>query len=762
MDPEPSEFICIDCNLRFKNSGTYEKHKRKFCQGRKEHSSRPSWSPTNGTNANYTSSVYHYDRRDLSAARTASSREFWNGKAGTVLGTTNEDYRRTLSNEDTRSARYDSFKHITINSKYNSEIEELMTEQNRLEEHKRAIQDKLANMRTDGKRTIAFEAPTTTNYPERKMLNNNGGDIEEKINNLYQFLAKQKKNNQRNGTSRESNKQFFDGYRSHINQLKQEYIQEGGNNLKVLSMLQNLENDASRTDDSLNNDESDLIIQKLQNQLAMYQRTNQSLMQELQSVNRAREFRYDQAYTQQPIVSAERGFPRADLGNLHEQRLLEMKQEAEIYRYQLELERLKAELQAIRGGGLPHLQALPPLPQTQGQHKTIVSNMDMREQSLSKPSTIVSDEAFERAPYDPGSGFALFWDFVVGIPLPSEQCRIAVTMFKDGKPVSDTRLLPAVPCSQPRDTSMSIPGGMNNAECSAVLGVKQIFPRCLPSQSLTLAAQLQLGSQYDASFESMQDAGWSIIDVFDRLNRVISGRWKVPVRVPPFAPDLTPADVNTIQQLDRCELFYRLVNARNTLAQEAIVLKSEQTHLYQYPPLERKLTPAHTARLEPLGPIMQTRPESIERPRKKSVKPQRRNSTPSPSTTPTSPAVERQRKQPTPKPVTPIIAAPPQLPQREPTPSPPPPQPPVSEPSPLPVVTSKPSTPNARVTELIGFQFDKIYDYEEKIARLKVTLYGSDGKFILPCRSSYTVRRVLFHPSYYDSYVLISPCRFLR
>ena len=46
--------------------------------------------------------------------------------------------------------------------------------------------------------------------------------------------------------------------------------------------------------------------------------------------------------------------------NIHEQRMMEMRQEAEIYRQQLELERLKYELHSLRGN--PVHQVLPSIP----------------------------------------------------------------------------------------------------------------------------------------------------------------------------------------------------------------------------------------------------------------------------------------------------------------------------------------------------------------------------------------------------------------
>ena len=58
------------------------------------------------------------------------------------------------------------------------------------------------------------------------------------------------------------------------------------------------------------------------------------------------------------------------MGSFHEQKLIEMRQEAEIYRHQLELERLKRELQTV-GGGIPQLLQLPAIPHNQKQHNVV-------------------------------------------------------------------------------------------------------------------------------------------------------------------------------------------------------------------------------------------------------------------------------------------------------------------------------------------------------------------------------------------------------
>ena len=72
------------------------------------------------------------------------------------------------------------------------------------------------------------------------------------------------------------------------------------------------------------------------------------------------------------------------------------------------------------------------------------------------------------------SGFAIFWDFICGITQAKDQCRIVVTMFKESEAVSDSKVLPAVPCSPSNDNAM--PYARYSGRI-AILGIKQIFPR---------------------------------------------------------------------------------------------------------------------------------------------------------------------------------------------------------------------------------------------------------------------------------------------
>lgn len=94
--------------------------------------------------------------------------------------------------------------------------------------------------------------------------------------------------------------------------------------------------------------------------------------------------------------------------------------------------------------------------------------------------------------------------------------------------------------------------------------------------------------------------------LFDQSLRVLSGRWRLPLRVPPttslsFAqmnemPQVSvegrdwvhpkiPMEYHFLCQAGQAELFLRLVNARDTDAQTLAEINPASAHEYQYPPM---------------------------------------------------------------------------------------------------------------------------------------------------------------------------------
>lgn len=98
--------------------------------------------------------------------------------------------------------------------------------------------------------------------------------------------------------------------------------------------------------------------------------------------------------------------------------------------------------------------------------------------------------------------------------------------------------------------------------------------------------------------------------LFDRDQRVLSGRWRLPLRVLPRDPSLSLGQLNGIPQVSvengdwvnskvwiqyhftspqvgQAELFLRLVNARDADVQTLAEINPASAHEYQYPPLVR-------------------------------------------------------------------------------------------------------------------------------------------------------------------------------
>eukprot|EP00112_Aurelia_sp_Birch-Aquarium-sp1_P017819 Seg417.25 transcript_id=Seg417.25/GoldUCD/mRNA.D3Y31 product="Coiled-coil domain-containing protein 17" protein_id=Seg417.25/GoldUCD/D3Y31 len=464
MDPEPADFVCLDCNLRFKNSGTYDKHKRKFCQGRDENM----WSPT--VKGQRETSFIKQESL-LSRAPTSNS-DFWARKPQTAKSMVSQDQKIDHGHRLSHHG-FGSFNQITSNFKYNSRVDELMAEQEKLEEHKRAIQEKLLNMDYNKKRSAGTRASTkggretqVSQQPNKERtdaLETHLKDLQNSLNGMYNSQTRHGLRKNSTYSSSASHDNGY-GYSLHLEKLKRHYLQDGGSDIKILNLINEMEKDIYEHSRSRRHGE-DGTLNSLKEQLARHEEMNQTLLQELHDLRGRKDIQTEQL---QSFGNSQQKLTRRDVASLHEKRLMEMRQEAEIYRQQLELERLKGELHMFRGG-MPQLPQLPAIPYNQGQNSLVMSGQDRHQISNER-----TDEAFQASPYDPGNGFTIFWDFLCGITTATDRCRIAVTLFKDGEPVSDTKVLPAVPCNQANTNTMS---ASRYSGRTAVLGIKQVFPQ---------------------------------------------------------------------------------------------------------------------------------------------------------------------------------------------------------------------------------------------------------------------------------------------
>lgn len=89
--------------------------------------------------------------------------------------------------------------------------------------------------------------------------------------------------------------------------------------------------------------------------------------------------------------------------------------------------------------------------------------------------------------------------------------------------------------------------------------------RVHPASNISLVLQLHASGGYNTYGQEVTHLlprGWAKVDIFDRHNRVVSGRWKLPVRVLPVRPSLTTGEINTVPQVR----LYMLTGLIGTLA----------------------------------------------------------------------------------------------------------------------------------------------------------------------------------------------------
>ncbi|XP_029802120.1 coiled-coil domain-containing protein 17 isoform X6 [Suricata suricatta] len=118
---------------------------------------------------------------------------------------------------------------------------------------------------------------------------------------------------------------------------------------------------------------------------------------------------------------------------------------------------------------------------------------------------------------------------------------------------------------------------------SDVLGPAPYDPGLPPSPSVSLVCELQAW-QGLAWARTPQPKAWTSLVLFDRDQRVLSGRWRLPLRVLPLNTRLSLGQLNGIPQVGQAELFLRLVNARDAGVQTLAEINPASAQEYQYPP----------------------------------------------------------------------------------------------------------------------------------------------------------------------------------
>lgn len=177
-------------------------------------------------------------------------------------------------------------------------------------------------------------------------------------------------------------------------------------------------------------------------------------------------------------------------------------------------------------------------------------------------------------------------------------------LSRDGHDTGGTTALPPALCLPPPPA----PGPMGNC---AILASRQPVPRLPPSPSVSLVCEL-LAWQGMAGIGPPQPKAWTSLVLFDRDQRVLSGRWRLPLRALPLDSSLSFGQLNGIPQAGQAELFLRLVNARDADVQTLAEISPASAHEYQYPPLVSNSSSLEANSLIPMAGFADPAPPTEE------------------------------------------------------------------------------------------------------------------------------------------------------
>uniref|UniRef100_A0A8C9DW06 Coiled-coil domain containing 17 n=1 Tax=Prolemur simus TaxID=1328070 RepID=A0A8C9DW06_PROSS len=219
----------------------------------------------------------------------------------------------------------------------------------------------------------------------------------------------------------------------------------------------------------------------------------------------------------------------------------------------------------------------PPLPSLPGSTDSQLPGTMTRNLGLDPHFLLPTSDVLGPAPYDPGAGLVIFYDFLRGLESSWTWVQLMTGLTRDGQDTGGTTALPPALCLPPPPA----PGPTGNC---AILASRQPVPRLLPSPPVSLVCELQAW-QGLAWARVPQPKAWASLVLFDRDQQVLSGHWRLPLRAHPLDPSLSLGQMNGIPQAGQAELFLRLVNARDAVVQTLAEINPASAHEYQYPPL---------------------------------------------------------------------------------------------------------------------------------------------------------------------------------
>ncbi|XP_053312357.1 coiled-coil domain-containing protein 17-like [Spea bombifrons] len=585
---------CPSCNMTFKSSMLLEKHREKFCIGGDVGRVRKTQTPQDMVNR-----LRHFRRKQEDHQQKHNMKELSDNKIA-MMDHMVDPSKDKLERENTGKtyrvesrARDQDTQLRYLAEAHNKQINEIMSQNKILEKQRDDIVERLNEIAAQNR---------NASYLEKMIKHLN--DQEQKNELLLETMKQQidmlqAESMKRRMRSRDSDHPtpqrieklqptvhhayipFYGGgsLTSEISAMRLTYLQNGGNDPVILAHLQDLLTEAqliekqekhARPLRKKTKKEHGTAKWHMNEKLINLEMENQLLEEQLfkLQLQRQKKSRLPRTTSREPDKGLQ--LPKFLKEHTH-QNITTLNAELEVLKHELEIQKLRRRIKtSVTRRTNPKPPAFLPMEES---HDII---------NLPKPLPNLS-HGLDPAPYDPIAGLVVFYDYLLGLDPSYRVCRLAVSLCNGGQEMGSPLPLPPVYCeSSPSKFSDS------KKQNLAILATKQAVPRVRPSPNISLIIELQASGGYDPYGQEVSrliPRGWVKLDIFDYQNRVISGQWKVPIRILPVKPSLTTGALNGVPQLENAELYVRLVNARDADTQSLYPIDSNNSGFYKYPPL---------------------------------------------------------------------------------------------------------------------------------------------------------------------------------
>ncbi|XP_068127428.1 coiled-coil domain-containing protein 17-like isoform X2 [Hyperolius riggenbachi] len=578
---------CPSCNMTFKSSLLLEKHRERFCIGGDVGRVREAQTPQDMVNrlrslrGNRNEHII-----ETNSYKMPLLNHLLQSREKTDLGQINEGARTDVASDNDTQLRY-------LAEAHSKQINEILTQNKLLEKQRDDIMQRLNDITAQSR---------NTGYLEKMIrhLNAQEQKNEQLLASMKQQIDVLRAESEKRGVlSRHSEspasqkvdkrvpsfqKPFVPYYgggslSSEISALRMTYLQNGGNDQIILAHLQDLFTEAQLIEQKEKHARSIRKRSKrnpatkwhLNEKLITLEIENQQLEDELFKLQLQRQ--KNNRMPKSKTGDYEKGllFPRF-LKEPRQQNVKTLNAELEVLKQELEIQKLKRRLKTTAfHRAKPQMDTILSMDRNNPDNQNISSHFLNFSQGL------------EPAPYDPISGFVVFYDYLLGLDPCYRVCRLAVSICSGGQEMGNPSTLPPVYCEAAASKFHD-----NKRQTIAILATKQAVPRVRPSPNISLIIELQASGGYDPYGQEVSrliPRGWVKLDIFDNQNRVISGQWKIPIRILPVKPSLTTGALNGVPQLEHAELYIRLVNARDADIHSTHPIDITNSVFYKYPPL---------------------------------------------------------------------------------------------------------------------------------------------------------------------------------